>query len=59
VTVTGQNAPLMTELLFLEDAYERELDAVVTAVDGDRVALDRTVFYATGEIGRASCRERV
>ena len=48
MTATVQNAPLMTELLFLHDAYAREVDAVVTAVDGDRVALDRTVFYATG-----------
>jgi misacylated tRNA(Ala) deacylase len=37
-----------TELVYLHDAYAREIEAVVTAVDGDRVALDRTVFYATG-----------
>ncbi|HEY9566108.1 MAG TPA: alanyl-tRNA editing protein [Nocardioides sp.] len=39
-----------TELLFLRDAYLREVDAVVVDVDPDgrRVALDRTVFYATG-----------
>jgi misacylated tRNA(Ala) deacylase len=37
-----------TELLYLRDAYERTVDARVVAVDGDRVALDRTVFYATG-----------
>ena len=48
MTATVQNAPLMTELLFLHDAYAREVDARVTAVDGDRVALDRTIFYATG-----------
>jgi misacylated tRNA(Ala) deacylase len=48
MTATVQNAPLMTELLFLHDAYAREVDATVTAVDGDRVALDRTIFYATG-----------
>jgi misacylated tRNA(Ala) deacylase len=38
------------ELLFLRDAYLREVDATVTAVDagGRRVALDRTVFYPTG-----------
>lgn len=35
-------------MLFLHDAYLREMDATVTAVDGDRVALDRTVFYPTG-----------
>ncbi len=39
---------MATEMLFLEDAYLRDVRAVVTAVDGDRVALDRTVFYPTG-----------
>lgn len=41
---------MSTELLFLRDAYLREADATVVAVDGPgrRVALDRTVFYATG-----------
>ncbi|MGH9118008.1 MAG: alanyl-tRNA editing protein [Acidimicrobiales bacterium] len=37
-----------TELLFLRDAYRRVIDATVIAVEGDRVALDRTVFYPTG-----------
>jgi misacylated tRNA(Ala) deacylase len=37
-----------TDLLFLRDAYLRAFDAVVTAVDDERVALDRTAFYATG-----------
>ena len=39
-----------TEQLYLRDAYLREFDAVVTAVDPEtrRVALDRTAFYATG-----------
>jgi misacylated tRNA(Ala) deacylase len=39
---------MATELLFLRDAYLTEFDATVTVVDGDRVALDRTAFYATG-----------
>lgn len=41
---------MATDLLFLRDAYLREFDAAVTAVDGEgrRVALDRTAFYATG-----------
>ena len=38
----------MTELLFLRDAYLREFDASVTAVDGAEVCLDCTAFYATG-----------
>jgi len=38
----------MTEMLFLHDSYLREFDAAVTAVDGSRVALDRTAFYAGG-----------
>ncbi|MCG8348726.1 MAG: alanyl-tRNA editing protein [Chloroflexales bacterium] len=37
----------MTELLYQTDSYLREFDAQVTAVDGQRVALDRTTFYAT------------
>lgn len=39
-----------TEQLYLRDAYLQEFDAVVSAVDleGRRVALDRTAFYATG-----------
>ena len=38
----------MTELLYLRDAYLLEFGATVTAVDGERVALDRTAFYPTG-----------
>lgn len=37
-----------TELLYLHDAYLRRFEATVLAHDGDRVALDRTAFYATG-----------
>jgi misacylated tRNA(Ala) deacylase len=39
---------LETDLLFLHDAYLTTADATVVAVEGDRVALDRTNFYATG-----------
>jgi misacylated tRNA(Ala) deacylase len=38
----------VTDLLYLHDAYLRDMDARVVAVDGNRVALDRTVFYPTG-----------
>ena len=38
----------MTQLLYYQDAYLREFDAVIAAVDGDRVALDRTAFYPGG-----------
>jgi misacylated tRNA(Ala) deacylase len=38
----------MTEPLYQTDAYLKEFDAHVTAVDGQRIALDRTAFYATG-----------
>jgi misacylated tRNA(Ala) deacylase len=38
----------MTELLYLRDAYMQEFDATVTAVDDQRIALDRTAFYPTG-----------
>ena len=36
------------ELLYLRDAYLRRFTATVTAVEGNRVGLDRTAFYATG-----------
>ncbi|MBI4675261.1 MAG: alanyl-tRNA editing protein [Chloroflexi bacterium] len=36
----------MTELLFHADAYLQEFDAMVVAVEGERVALDRTALYA-------------
>jgi misacylated tRNA(Ala) deacylase len=38
-----------TDLLYQDDAYLREFEATVLALEGDRVALDRTAFYATGE----------
>jgi Ser-tRNA(Ala) deacylase AlaX len=34
--------------LYLHDSYLREFDAVVTGVEGQRVALDRTAFYPGG-----------
>ena len=39
---------MATDLLYLRDAELRSFDAAVIAVDGDRVGLDRTAFYATG-----------
>lgn len=36
----------MTELLFHTDAYLQAFDATVQAVEGERVLLDRTSFYA-------------
>jgi len=38
----------MTEELFREDSYLRACDATVARVDGNRVYLNRTVFYPTG-----------
>ncbi len=38
----------MTELVFRDQPYARECSAMVTAVDGRGIALDRTVFYARG-----------
>ncbi len=38
----------MTELLFRDDAYLRECEATVTAVEEGAVILDRTVFYPLG-----------
>ncbi|MDA8312329.1 MAG: alanyl-tRNA editing protein [Actinomycetota bacterium] len=39
---------MATDMLFSKDAYLREVQAVVTRVEGNRVVLDRTVFYPTG-----------
>jgi misacylated tRNA(Ala) deacylase len=39
---------MATDLLYLRDAELRTFDATVLDVDGDRVDLDRTAFYATG-----------
>lgn len=46
---SGHNG-VVTEMLYLNNAYLRDFHATVTAVDagGRRVALDRTAFYATG-----------
>lgn len=38
----------MTELLYHTDSYLKEFTARVVAVEGARVALDRTALYATG-----------
>ena len=38
----------MTDALYHTDAYCREFEAVVTAVEGQAVALDRTAFYPGG-----------
>lgn len=45
----GRLHVVATDLVFLRDAYCREVDAVVVdRRDDGAVALDRTVFYATG-----------
>ena len=49
----------MAELLFRDDAYLKSCEATVTAVHGDAVELDRTVFYPlgggqAGDIGKMS-----
>lgn len=38
----------MTEILYYQDAYLKEFDAVVTAVSAEGVELDRTAFYPGG-----------
>jgi misacylated tRNA(Ala) deacylase len=38
----------MTQALFVDDAYLKSCEATVSAVAGNTVTLDRTVFYATG-----------
>ena len=38
----------MTEALYHTDAYLKEFDATVIAVDGNKIALERTAFYPDG-----------
>ena len=38
----------MTQLLYHLDSYLRAFEATVHRVEGDRIVLDRTAFYATG-----------
>jgi len=38
----------MTEILYYQDAYLREFEAVVTAVSAEGIELDRTAFYPGG-----------
>ncbi|OQY22899.1 MAG: Ala-tRNA(Pro) hydrolase [Anaerolineaceae bacterium 4572_32.1] len=38
----------MTELLYMDDSYLQEFEAMVTEVQPDAVALDRTAFYPGG-----------
>ena len=51
----------MTLAVFQDDSYRQELTATSTVLDGERLELDQTIFYAesggtqvknTGEIGR-------
>jgi misacylated tRNA(Ala) deacylase len=38
----------VTDLLYLTDSYLKEFEATVLAIEGNRVALDRTAFYPGG-----------
>jgi len=38
----------MTTLLYLEDSYLKECDAVVQYIDDEGIVLDKTIFYAAG-----------
>ncbi|HIQ30021.1 MAG TPA: alanyl-tRNA editing protein [Candidatus Caldiarchaeum subterraneum] len=38
----------MTELLYLKDSYLKEFEATVVKVDGNRLYLDKTIFYPRG-----------
>lgn len=48
MTERSQQDAVATDQLYLRDAYERSMEATVVAAESSRVALDRTVFYATG-----------
>ena len=49
----------MTESLFRDDAYRREAEAVVRAVDERGITLERTVFYPRSGGQAASARQAV
>ncbi|MBW3004805.1 alanyl-tRNA editing protein [Candidatus Woesearchaeota archaeon] len=38
----------MTELIYMNDCYAKEFDAIVTKVDGKFIILDKTAFYPQG-----------
>ncbi|MDP4012807.1 MAG: alanyl-tRNA editing protein [Candidatus Nanoarchaeia archaeon] len=38
----------MTDQVYLDDSYLKELEAEIVSVDGNKVVLDKTIFYATG-----------
>lgn len=42
----------MTDALYHTDAYLKEFDATITAVDGSKVALDRTAFTRAAAASR-------
>ena len=42
------SAAASTDRIYLRDAYQRSVEATAVAVRDDAVALDQTVFYATG-----------
>jgi misacylated tRNA(Ala) deacylase len=53
----------MTEALYYSNTYLHEFDALVSAIDGQAVALDRTAFYPGGggqphDVGRLSADNR-
>ena len=44
---------MLTKMLFLEDSYLKECNAVVVSVkDQKYVVLDQTIFYPKGEVNR-------
>jgi misacylated tRNA(Ala) deacylase len=38
----------MTQLLYLDDPYLKEIDAQIVKADGNKVVLDKTIFYPGG-----------
>src|SRR5437763_16713654 len=44
----GPKSPLMVEELFRQDAYLKQADATVTALEERGLRLDRSIFYPTG-----------
>ena len=43
-----ESADIMAEKLYLTDSYLKEFRSMVTAIDGNRIYLDKTAFYPSG-----------
>jgi len=38
----------LTEKIYLKDSYIKEIEASITSIDGNKITLDKTIFYPVG-----------